>query len=233
VAVEPVDLEVRGRRIPGVRVDGRDDLAAAVRQLRLAPSRVVVLVGGASNMSDADAARVEEAAANAIVPTAERLGAAVVDGGTRVGVVKLAADARSALGARFPLVGVMPAALLADVELDERHTHFVLAPGTNWGDEVELLAAVATAIARGAATVTVLANGGDIAWDDAAASIAEGRPLLVLAGSGRTADAIAEARAERAISLHDSGLVTVVSATATDDVAAALGAALAAGRSGS
>jgi hypothetical protein len=42
----------------------------------------------------------------------------------------------------------------------------------------------------------VLVNGGQIAYTDVAGSLGSGRPVVVLAGSDRTADA-AEARRER------------------------------------
>jgi hypothetical protein len=42
-----------------------------------------------------------------------------------------------------------------------------------------------------------LVNGGEIAYEDVAESLTRGRPVVVLAGTGRTADAIAAARAGR------------------------------------
>jgi hypothetical protein len=226
VPVELVDVEVRGRRIPAVRVGGRDDLPAAVERLGLERSPVVVLVGGAAHMAASDAARVKEAFAVGIVPVVERLGATVVDGATRVGVMRLIGDVRTEAGAGFPLVGVVAAKLLADAELDERHTHFVLVPGEKWGDESALLSASATVVG-GPRAVTVLANGGAIAWDDVSFSVAEGRRVVVLAGSGRTADELAAAKTPRAWALHDSGLVRVVPVRDTDAVSAEVAQALA------
>jgi hypothetical protein len=66
--------------------------------------------------------------------------------------------------------------------------------------------------AEGGASVTVLANGGEVAWSDAGESVAAGRPVIVVDGSGRTADVLAAAlRGEpadsRAAPLVASGLV--------------------------
>ena len=63
--------------------------------------------------------------------------------------------------------------------------------------------------------MTVLVNGGEIAYADAEASIAEGRPVVVAAGSGGTADVVAAAARgastlERAQALADSELVRAV-----------------------
>jgi SLOG in TRPM, prokaryote len=226
MAVELVDVVGAAGRAVAVRVDGREDLGTAVERLGLARAPVLVLVGGAAHMSGADTARVRDALAHAIVPVVERAGATVVDGATKVGVMELAGDVRAELGARFPLVGVIVAALVGDAELDDRHTHFVLVPGEEWGDESELLAAFAAAVADGSPSVTVLANGGDIAWDDVAVSIAEERRVVVLADSGRTADELAAAATTRARSLHESGFVAVVPVTDSDAIGAALARAL-------
>jgi hypothetical protein len=62
--------------------------------------------------------------------------------------------------------------------------------------------------------VTVLMNGGQIAYREVAASLGSGRPVVVLAGSGGTADAIAQARVgngddNRAVEIAASSLTTV------------------------
>jgi hypothetical protein len=54
---------------------------------------------------------------------------------------------------------------------------------------------VATAVAGGAPSLTLLANGGDLAYDDVRHSLAADRPVLALTTTGRTADEIAAARA--------------------------------------
>jgi hypothetical protein len=44
-----------------------------------------------------------------------------------------------------------------------------------------------------AASVTILVNGGETAWKDVEISVAAGRPVIVVEGSGRTADVLAKA----------------------------------------
>jgi hypothetical protein len=77
------------------------------------------------------------------------------------------------------------------------HTHLLLVPGTEWGDEAPWIVDVADAVAGDRPSVTLLINGGEIAYDDADRSLDRGRPVVVLAGTGRTADAIADAAAGR------------------------------------
>ena len=89
---------------------------------------------------------------------------------------------------------------------------------------------VAGVVAGRRSSVTVLMNGGQIAYT-VAASLVRGRPVVVLAGSGRTADAIARARAgnggdNRAVEIAASPLTTVADVGEAGMVAAAIEAAL-------
>jgi hypothetical protein len=77
--------------------------------------------------------------------------------------------------------------------LDPYHTQVILVPGDTWGDESPWLSRVAAAIASGWPSVTLVVNGGEITYGDIEHSLEAGRPVIVLAGTGRTADAIAAA----------------------------------------
>lgn len=236
MAVERLTLSVaESQRVPGVRIGGPADLAEAVGALELRRSPTVVLVGGASNMAPADRARVGVMLVEALVPAVRRAGATVVDGGTRAGVMELIGEAREETGAEFPLVGVVVDTLGETSEratapdaapLDAHHTHFVLIPGERWGDEAPYIAGFATALAEGAPSVTVIANGGTIAWDDVRFSIAEGRVVVVLADSGRAADELADAKTPRARELHATGLITIASLDQTAEVEATIARAI-------
>ncbi|HVE95936.1 MAG TPA: hypothetical protein VNA67_02995, partial [Pseudonocardiaceae bacterium] len=67
------------------------------------------------------------------------------------------------------------------------------------------LARVATVLAGTARSVSVLINGGGIALDDVTHSVAAGRPTVVVAGTGRTADALVAARHGQSASGADDG----------------------------
>lgn len=221
----------------GVRVSEADELRPALARMGLPPPRpTVVVVGGASGLDEADMDRLRPLFAAGIVPVMEKYGAAGVDGGTLSGVMRLFGEARAA-SARFPLVGVaavgtvrLPgtSALQPDAaELEPRHTHFLFVPGEQWGAETPWIAETATLLAGSAPSVTVLINGGEIAHTDVERSVQAGRTVVVVAGSGRTADALAGALAgssadERAAALIRSGLIRSVPV----DQPAALAAAL-------
>lgn len=103
----------------------------------------------------------------------------------------------------------------------------LLVPGSNWGDESAWIAEVATQLALGKPSVTVLINGGEVTWEDARQSVRAGRLLITVAGSGRTADLIAaglrgDSSDERAKELIASGLVQLVDFTAGVSAASGL-----------
>lgn len=201
---------------------------------------VVVLVGGASGLSPRHAEVCEELFTAALVPAVEQAGAVLVDGGTDVGIMRLAGRARTQAAARFPQIGVVAEGTVRwpghpitreDVaDLEPHHTHIIAVPGDKWGDEATWLSAVASALAGSAPSVTVLVNGGAIAYHDVQTSLTATRPVLVLSGTGRTADDITTARTgqptdPRAIETAASPLLTTV-LPQPHAVSTALGAAL-------
>lgn len=185
-------------------VELTEELPHALRSLGLeCPSPVLVLVGGADGLGDSEMASLRPVFVRVLAPLAEALGVSVVDGGTDAGVMRLMGAARAEVGAGFPLIGVaaadtvtLPNASSTSFDaapLEPHHTHFVLVPGSSWGDEAPWLASVANALGYGAPSVTVLVDGGETTWEDATLSIEAGRPVIVVAGTGRAADAIASA----------------------------------------
>lgn len=229
-----------------VQVSEVGQIPAALDGAGLRRSRpVVVLVGGAGGMADEDLATLADVLRTAVVPHVDQYDAVVVDGGTDSGVMRLIGRARHAAGARFPLVGVAaegtvvvagaaPPDFPDAAELEPHHSHVVLVPGTDWGAEAPWIADVAGVVAGSSPSVTVLVNGGKIAYDDVQRSLDSGRPVVVLAGSGRTADAIADAHAgrggdARTVEIAASPLVSVAHIDEGGEVAAAIGAALAGG----
>lgn len=215
-----------GARAQATDVGDLGELASALTSLGLSPPRpTVVVVGGAGGLDHAGIERLRPVIATGIMPVLERLGAAAVDGGTLSGVMRMLGEARWAQGGAFPLVGVVaegtvvvpgrPAPPGADAVLEPHHSHFMIVPGDQWGAEAPWIAHTATVLAGAAPSITVLINGGEIAYSDIERSVQAGRRVAVIAGSGRTADVIASALAgtgsdERALALTESGLVGAV-----------------------
>ncbi|MBD2448592.1 hypothetical protein H6G76_15815 [Nostoc sp. FACHB-152] len=215
-----------GQTATAATVSDAGELSDALEQMGLVGSRpILVIVGGASQMSEADFVRIQSLFVEVLAPIAQRLGAYIVDGGTDAGVMQLIGNARHQINAQFPLIGVAPKGKVIlpnqtestddATPLEPHHTHFVLVPGSNWGDESPWIVKVATMLAGGAPSVTVLINGGEITFLDAANSVVAGRLVMVIAGSGRTADKLVcalngEATDERAEKLAASGKLQAI-----------------------
>ncbi|MEY3867604.1 MAG: hypothetical protein RLZZ338_1495 [Cyanobacteriota bacterium] len=215
-----------GQTANAVMVDNFSDLPNAVQNLGLQKAcPIIVLVGGASGIHDRDMISLRQMFVEVLAPRAQSLGAIVVDGGTDAGIMQLMGNARAQMGGTFPLIGVaaIGTVVLPDTTpmrpdaaaLEPNHTHFVLVPGSNWGDESPWLASLASELSQGKPSLTVVINGGEITWQDVEQSIKVGRPVLTIAGSGRTADKIAAALAgketdERAKDLIASGQVNSI-----------------------
>jgi hypothetical protein len=221
---QPVRLALASSTALAVWVSRPEEVAGAVRDLGLVdPRPVLVVVGGASGLAARRLNRLRPLFGDALVPVVRSVGGAVVDGGTDAGVMRLVGEV-AATGPTFPLLGVaavgtvaIPGELdLAGAALESHHTHFILVPGSAWGDESEWISTVAAAVAGPRPSVTVLVNGGETAWRDVEASLAVGRPVVVVDGSGRAADDIAAALGgapfgDRGYRLAASGLVEAVS----------------------
>jgi hypothetical protein len=215
------------------RVAQQAELPAALDTLGVPrPRPVLLMVGGAGGMDEGARQALAGVLRDAVVPSVERHGAVVVDGGTDSGVMRMLGRARAAGGSGFPLVGVAATgtvrvpgggSVIDDAaELERNHSHAVLVPGDAWGDESPWLTHVADVIAGDRPSLTVVVNGGEITYTNVAESIERGRPVVVLAGTGRTAAAIAGARNGqatdgRAAAIAASPLTEVV---AVDDAAA-------------
>jgi hypothetical protein len=120
-------------------------------------------------------------------------------------------------------------------ELEPGHTGVVVVPGTAWGDESPWLATVARHLAGDSPAVTLVVNGGEITFQDIANSIADRRPVIVVDGTGRTADLIARATADptatpdddlRPAAIAASSLVQVISLADPAVLAAAVESSL-------
>ncbi len=194
-----------GQTADAVQVDDFVNLPTALHDLGFQGSRpLLVLVGGASKVSEADLARLRLLFVEVIAPLVEELNADVVDGGTNAGVMKMMGEARRDINGTFSLIGVaavgtvtLPNAVPTSSNteaLEPHHTHFVLVPGFNWGDESPWQARIASLLAKEAPSVTLLINGGEIALVDVMENLKVGRTIVVIAGSGRLADEIAFAR---------------------------------------
>lgn len=196
----------RGRRAHLAVLHEGEPIAPVLDAFGISPGiPVVVLVGGAANMESDVTERARVVMRDVVVPVCDEVGAAVVDGGTAAGVMEVIGLEHTTCHATFPLIGVASVgtvSLPGDVgasperaDLDVHHSHFVLVPGTQWGDESRWIIAVARAIAADAAIVGLVLGGGDITTRDVRLIADAGALLVTVAGTGGVADELASAQA--------------------------------------
>ena len=165
-----------------------------------APHPVIVVCGGADDLQGDALAAAGSVLGPAVRAAVARTGAAVVDGGTDAGVMKLVGAERARDPRSMPvLLGVAPAGKVSHrgatggdrTRLAHAHTHFVLADSDEWSGETALLAALAHELAVGAPVVMVLAGGGEGARGEVREAVARHWPVFAIAGTGGLADEIA------------------------------------------
>jgi hypothetical protein len=179
---------------------------------------VIVLIGGYIREQHLD---VTQNAIQIIADAAQDRRALVLSGGTDMGVMASIGQIRAQCQYDFPLVGITVEALVTWPKgprsthflwwgqkrgsLEPHYSHFILAPGSQFGDESPWIVEAATCLSQRHRSVTILLNGGNIARLDIDLSLRMGRPVIALAGTGRYADEIANQP-------DKSGLITVVPA---------------------
>lgn len=196
-------------RLPalGVRVSIQDDLATVAHTLDLAEARpTIFILGGAVDMAAEEMQATRQVIEEGLIPYVQQHSLAVIDGGTHSGVMQLMGEARAKHSATFPLIGVAPVNLVKykgheneeGYALDPGHSHFILTSEGEWGDETDTIAQFAyTLSGQGKyAGLGLVINGGAIVRQEVYRLTITERlkfPMLVLEGSGRFADTLAEA----------------------------------------
>lgn len=182
--------------------DERSDLALAVSELQLGSNYpVIVLIGGGI---DEQQAKVTRQAIQTISRIAEDMNAAIICGGTDMGVMAEIGQVRWQNGYKFPLIGIAPEELVTWPEgprstkflwwgtqrwqLAPHYSHFILVPGSQFGDESPWIVDTATILSKGYRSVTILINGGEVSRKDIDLSLENARPVVVLSRTGRLAD---------------------------------------------
>ena len=192
-----------GIQAPAVRLSRSTSSVEIVAALALpAPRALVILNGGTARLERALQARLAAALADGLarVVAEERL--TVITGGTDAGVFHLFGEGLARWGRAAPCIGVAVAALVSypghpggEASLEPNHSHFTLTAGRQWGDETATMYTLAAMLARDCPSLAVFAGGGEIALREMQANVAQGRTLLLLAGSGRNTDAVLAAAA--------------------------------------
>jgi len=209
------------------------NLPQAISELQLKGHYpVIVLIGGEIAKQDAE---VTQQAIQTISRIAQDLNAVVICGGTDVGVMAEIGRIRRRNHHKFPLVGIAPEELAAwprgpqstkflwwgkeRWQLEPNYSHFILVPGSQFGDESPWIVDTATLLSQDQRSVTILINGGEVSRKDIQLSLESGRPVIALSRTGRLADKLA-----RQPDRHK--LITVVPGNAEQQIVEAVQTAL-------
>ena len=168
------------------------------------PKGTLVVNGSTAALPPEVGRRIRSLVQDGLAKVALDAGLTVLTGATDAGIFAVLGTALDGHGA--PLVGVAPADLvtwpnrvdegddpLSLTPLERHHSHFVLVDGQEWGDETPALVELTKALDARGPTAVVLFGGGPIARCEAVAHVGAGVPLVVVAGSGRLANALADA----------------------------------------
>jgi hypothetical protein len=192
---------------PAVRVETDTNPQKIVDVFNLlSPRPTIFITGGASAMSEEDIQQTRVLIEEGIAAFAQKHRITVIDGGTEAGVMEMIGTARKKHQYNFPLIGVAPLHKVSwpgfqgrssESTLQGGHSHFVLVDSDEWGGESNTIVGLAKKVAAGSAPIVgVLINGGQIAEREVYLATAQGEqrmPIIIIDGSGRTADKISTA----------------------------------------
>jgi hypothetical protein len=182
------------------RVDEDVDIEALVTETRAQAVARVFLSGGAAGLSSASEQALVRLFEALAILAAERLRFAVADGGTAAGIMQAAGRARAQSPHRFPRIGVSPMREIVpygSTPVDPNHTVIVAIDNPEWdatdgyfGSETGAMYGLFARLAAGKPSVAVVANGGEITMTEVDQHIRAERPMILVNGSGRAADAL-------------------------------------------
>jgi hypothetical protein len=207
----PTGNQARTVRVPTYADAKQVATMLGVRQ----PRSTLFISGGAGNMDSIAIAKTRHLITEGIARFAAEHDVVVIDGGTDVGTMQMVGRARAKWKNRFTLIGCAPEGTVqypnfertgqplttndgdSRTPLEPNHSHFVLVDAPHWGSESDMIVGLARAIADGVMpSYGVLINGGSISKYDIYIASARGPapiPVLVIRGSGRSADEIVTA----------------------------------------
>jgi len=185
------------------------------------PKTLFLILGGASDLDEALQPRLLQLFSRGLARVAADTGAVIMDGGTASGVMSITGQGVAERRRKSTLLGVAPAGKVTYpgssasaedvVALEQNHTHFVLVDSQEWGGETEALFEIADSLAGPqTAVMAILVNGGPVSRDEVLRSVRRGWPLVVISGTGRLADEIAQSKNQHIDTIKDPVLAEII-----------------------
>ncbi|MDY6993273.1 MAG: DUF4231 domain-containing protein [Pseudomonadota bacterium] len=164
---------------------------------------IFMVSGGAGAFQDLEKTaqlQLQQLLNRSIVRVAHEIKAGFITGGTDSGIMAMLGQTVAERNYHLPLIGIAPAGLVSLPEepdpsatpLEPHHSHFVLVQADQWGQETDTMYVFAAALLEKKPILTVLINGGEISKREILHSVRLGISIIVIVGSGRLADEIAQ-----------------------------------------
>ncbi len=157
---------------------------------------VVMIFGGAESLSPAIAETLRATFMRSIMPVIAQRDGLIIDGGTASGVMAIAGEVADCQPKRPILLGVAPlgkarypggdplAGVEDAAELDAHHSHFVLSQSEAWGSEIDVMFAIATALANTSMVIALVAGGGPKTKAEVLRAVQAGWTVVALEETG-------------------------------------------------
>jgi hypothetical protein len=161
------------------------------------PRALVVLNGGTVELKGLLQMRLRQLLQDGLACIAQEEGITLVTGGTNAGIFALLGEGLAKWGRSAPCIGVAVADLVrwpidpaGGESLEPHHSHFVLIPGENWGDETMTMYDLVASLSHICPSLAIFAGGGEITKREMEVNVEQEREMILLAGSGRTTDTV-------------------------------------------
>jgi hypothetical protein len=189
-----------GHQAKVIYIDPNISATTIISSLKIpSPRAVLILNGGIPEFPDS----VETDLSNllgSVVEFASEERILLITGGTDGGIFGLLGNGFEGLR-HIPLcIGISVADMVkwkqnpkSVVNLEPHHSHFVLVQGKEWEDATPVMYRLANEFSKRCQSISLFAGGGKITKQEMQCNVEQGREMILLAGSGRSTDAVLNA----------------------------------------
>lgn len=177
-----------------------DDIIAALKLPW--PRALICLNGGTADLAEPLELQLRRLLVDGLARVAAENAITLVTGGTDAGIFSLLGEGLAKWGCQAPCIGVTPSTPVTwpgrsagETSLEPHHSHFIVVDGKDWGDETRTMYSVVKALSYDCSSIAVFAGGGNITLREMQANVEQSREMILIAGSGRSTDAVLDIRA--------------------------------------
>ena len=180
------------------------DAAEIVKALGLTPPETVLLmIGDAVGLNEEGEAYLIQLFSRGLARSVAEMDTVIIDSGRNGGTSAKLGQGVADRGRKSAMVSVVSAdtvtypgdsqtGVKGETQLDPNHSHFILTPGDDAGDETEMIFNVASHLAKPKSIVAIVVGGGDVAKKQVLQSVRNNWPVIVIKETGGLADDIAK-----------------------------------------